>query len=598
MKGATNIRRVLLASLLVLAQASTLLAPDVSVEEEIATLIRDLGAGSYQARERATRRLWQIGAPAVAALEKAARCDDPEVRTRADLILLDIRAGIKPTWPEGLIDLARSMDGRPEDERRNALERMVTELKGKALGFLLGRLTAEVVKDRAHALECIKKLAAADEGTYRRVLELLPKPANDYQAQVLVLARVHTGNTLAALKLMSTYDVNSRQRREIVTKAVENILSRLGRYDFDRAAKEAAEFARAAPADARFAYLHAEAVSALGDDRRAASLRETALALNSKAEAPHYTAGEMLQHKLGRRGLAEKEWKKILSIPPEGRVYDMNAHLRLHSIYAECGLHGRAAEHLNSAVTLIEDAKKGGGGVGIVGGSIETLRKRVEDLRAKARSRPPGAGAAVRDKRPDKQIDLGIQVSVKDGKLRKLREALAKVAATLTINVQPRGIRLFEKGVLAVRYDAASQQVGVYLNDSACGKPAPLRLGDKPARIAIRSLDCCYIYEVPRGGGPAKLIDRFEKDYRLKLRPGNKIAACRGLAVTINGKAHAWKDLLAGVTFDYLPEKLAIAVEGTHPSGEPLKLKINVTPTDPPVKPLRPATSAPAPKEK
>jgi hypothetical protein len=167
------------------------------------------------------------------------------------------------------------------------------------------------------------------------------------------------------------------------------------------------------------------------------------------------------------------------------------------------------------------------------------------------------------------------------------------VAATLSANVQPRGLRLFEKGVLVVRYDAARQQVGVYLSNSPCGKPAPLRLEADAARIALRSLDCCYILDVPRDGGPARQVARFEKDYRLAFRPGNKVAACRDIAVTINGKGYAWKDLLAGVDFDYLPERLDLAVEARRPSGEPLALKLTIVPEEPPIQPLPAPTSAP-----
>jgi hypothetical protein len=226
--------------------------------------------------------------------------------------------------------------------------------------------------------------------------------------------------------------------------------------------------------------------------------------------------------------------------------------------------------------------------VGLIGGTPQTLRQRAEALRAKARQHPGGRNAKLKDKRPDRQVGLHVHVQVKDGKIAELRRALGEVAATLTIEIQPRGLRLFDKGPLSVRYDAAKQEIGVYLNNSRCSKPVPVRLKAKAARIAIRSLDCYYVFQIDAAGGAAKRIARFEKDYKLTFRPGNKIAACRNIQVKINGKPHKWGDLLAGIDLDYLPEKLNVVMEGTRPSGGPFGLKFQVTPTEPPIKPLAP----------
>ncbi len=591
MGAMAKVRCLVLGGLAMLAQVRGVPAADDLLDKEIAALIRELGADSYKARQRATARLWRIGRPAVAALEAAARSEDLEVSTRAGMILADLRAGIEPDWPLEIVALARKVNWCVESQRRAGLEAICKALKGKALPFLLARLTAGGAKDKAHALGCIEKLASSDRAIYGRIIELLDQPANEYQGQALILARVHTGSTIAALKLMSKYDPGSSERRKIVVAAVENITGLLKQYRFESAAKEAAEFAEAVPADPRFVYLQAEAVSALGDDARAATLRARALALNPDAEVPHYTAGEMLQQKLGRRTLAEKEWERVLGIAPADGVYDMNALIRLHSIYKECGLFERAAERLSEALDLVEAARRKSGGVGIVGGSIASLRERAEGLRVRARGRPPGGNAKVRDKWPDNQMRLNIQVAVRDGKLTELREALGKVSATVGMNVQPRGLRLFDKKLLTVRYDAGKQEVGVYLNNSRCCAPAPLHLSGKTGRFAIRSLDCYHIFEVDPAGGQARRIARFEKDYMVYLRPGDKIAAWREVALKINGKPRKWKDLLAGVAFDYLPEKLAVTIEGKRPTGEPLELKFNITPEDPPIRPLPPASS-------
>ena len=585
-------RRMVLVVLTVVLAAGAAAQAAQPTPGEIDALIRELGASSYAVRQRASDRLWRIGQPAVAALEKALQSGDPEVHARAGTILGDIQAGISPDWPPEVITLARSFDGYSTTQRRAAIEKVCKTFKGHALGFLLGRLAVGNSRDAAYALEKIKAIAAEDKSVYGQIIARIKQPRNAYEGQALVLAKVYRGETIAALKLMVQHKIGSGERGRIVTAAVADLLKLLGQFKFADAAGKASQFAEAVPADARFAYLHAEALAALGDER-AEKLRAKALALNPTSEASHYTVGEMLQQKLGRRRLAELEWKKILSIDPANGVYDMNALLRLHTIYAACGRYGEAADRLSEALEMIEAARaRRGSGVGIVGGTPEGLRKRIADLRARAKS--GGAKADIKDANPDRQIDIHIGVTVKDGKLAELRQALGTAAATVTMNVQPRGLRLFDKGLLSVRYDAEKRQLGVYLhNKSLCGKPTPLTLSGKTARIAIASLDCHYIFEIDATGGPAKKLARFEKDYTLRFRPGNKIAACSDIAVKINDKPYKWKDLLAGVPFDYLPEKLNVALEGTQPSGKKLSMKFTATPTEPKIESLPAGISPP-----
>ncbi len=60
--------------------------------ERIAKLVAALGDSSYQVREQSQKELIEIGPPAVAGLETAARSDDQEVRQRAEKALAEIRA--------------------------------------------------------------------------------------------------------------------------------------------------------------------------------------------------------------------------------------------------------------------------------------------------------------------------------------------------------------------------------------------------------------------------------------------------------------------------------------------------------------------------
>ena len=51
--------------------------------KQIAQLIEQLGSNSYEEREQATKKLAEIGLPALDALQKAASKGDPEIRKRA-----------------------------------------------------------------------------------------------------------------------------------------------------------------------------------------------------------------------------------------------------------------------------------------------------------------------------------------------------------------------------------------------------------------------------------------------------------------------------------------------------------------------------------
>jgi hypothetical protein len=76
-------------------------APPAPTPEEIDAWIAKLGSDDWKAREEATEALVRVGAPALPALEKAARSDDPEVKTRALAALERIRQKAAPKPPGG-----------------------------------------------------------------------------------------------------------------------------------------------------------------------------------------------------------------------------------------------------------------------------------------------------------------------------------------------------------------------------------------------------------------------------------------------------------------------------------------------------------------
>jgi len=557
----------------------------VPPQQAIESHIRDLGSKDDAVRKDAAKALLRIGGPARAALEEAARSDDPQVRSLARDVLADIRVGIRPNWPADIIPLVRNYDELGEHERPNALRRIADALKEKAVPFLVRRLqsgSTDEARDAYYRLRRIKGEAAC-----RQVIALLKEAATPYQSMALAWARACTGSTRGALEILARGDADASTRNEMVEAGVAGLIKQLKSREFEEVAKLAPKFAKAAADDSRFLYLGAEALVALERDLDAEALRRRALALNPDKEAPHYTAGEMLGE-LGRRSLAAREWEAILSIPPADEVYDINAHLRLGSIYAACRQFERAANSFEKACEIFLEARQAGQGMGVLGGSLEDLRKKVARLRRKAARYPEPADATIEDVLGDTNLHVNITVTVKDDKLEELRRALGKVEATLSMNVQPYGLRIFDLAPTTLRYEPGKQQIVMLLNNSPCARPVPLKPRGAKAQVAVNTLDCFYIFDIDTATGKAKKIARFEKDYVLKFHPGIKIAAYTDMVVKINDKKYDWEKLLKGADLDYLPETFDVLLQGTTPSGRRATMRFKVRPKEPEIKPIRP----------
>jgi tetratricopeptide (TPR) repeat protein len=374
--------------------------------------------------------------------------------------------------------------------------------------------------------------------------------------------------------------LSAQERRE----AVKAIRSHLAARRFDAALKVAQAAEKDAPNEPRFLYLQAEVLTAFERDADARRLRERARALNPDDESPHYSAADLLQE-LGRRSLAVHEWLAILDIPPDGQTYDANARLRLGGIYETCGRFAEAADMYEEGVKIFEAGRQAGHGLGLVGATPDRLKARAAALRRKAAAAGADHRPPITDRLDDLHLSFGIAIIVKEDKLEELRRALGSVEQTLSLDVQPAGFRLFDVTPASLMYDAAKEQILVTLNGARCCKPTAYKPESAKPRIAVRQLDCVYIFELDAKTGAGKTVARYEKDYRLTARAGLKLQAAK-LTVTINDKNVAWGDLLDGHTFDTLPEKLAVRIEGTRRSGKAVEFAINLVPEQPPVKPL------------
>ena len=107
---------------------------------EIQRAIADLGSSDFAVRERASRALWNAGAEAEPALEKAVReTDDFEVVYRARQILQSFQVGIYADTPAEIVALI----GQFRMGNFNMKQVVVQRLKAKGKTDLLRRLIAK-----------------------------------------------------------------------------------------------------------------------------------------------------------------------------------------------------------------------------------------------------------------------------------------------------------------------------------------------------------------------------------------------------------------------------------------------------------------------
>lgn len=551
----------------------------------VESLVRDLGSESYERREAASKALRRIGLPAVAALEKAAKSDDPEVRMRVRRILTDVRLGITEDWPSDIAYLARRYEYLTEfRQKRHVMERISQILKDRAVSFLVIQMASGTGAEAECALSCLKKMDS--DRADQKVVQLIKEPKNKHEEQALALARKRMQERPESAPPEAAEDLREKARRQMIEAAIRRVLSLLGEGKYQEAADIAAQFAKSAKSEARLLYLQAEALLALGGDARAGALRRQALTRNRRDEAPHYKAGEMLME-LGRRRLAVNEYGAILRIPPVGAVYDINAHLRLARIYEACNMFQSAADSLGRALQCFANARDDGQAVGIVGGTETTIRAQVAQLQERARRFPAGPHTRVTDELGEQELHVAVSIQVKEGKEEQLLKELAAAAATLSMNVGPEGLRIFDVAPASLTYDRERKHLTATLNGKPFGKPIPFQLKGEKARVAVNTVDCCYLFEIDATTSQATKVARFEKDYVIKLEPGIKFRALKDVVATLNGKKYAWAELLKGVSLDLLPKTLEISLEGTNPKGRRIKTSAKLNVTEPVLRPVK-----------
>jgi len=121
--------------------ATNLEAGDAPSNAEIRAAVENLGSAEFKTRELATQRLWQMGNPALPALEEARKSRVLEVGRRARWLIERIASGVTPQTPQPLVALVRSW--HMSIRKREAIIKELAKQGEAALPILraLGRST-------------------------------------------------------------------------------------------------------------------------------------------------------------------------------------------------------------------------------------------------------------------------------------------------------------------------------------------------------------------------------------------------------------------------------------------------------------------------
>lgn len=101
--------------------------PESQKVDQARMLVLELANESYRAREEATKGLWDLGEIGMAAIEKGAQSEDPEVAYRSKILLQRILTGITPDTPKKVVDLVSKYFRSGTNGKRGVFEDLLTE---------------------------------------------------------------------------------------------------------------------------------------------------------------------------------------------------------------------------------------------------------------------------------------------------------------------------------------------------------------------------------------------------------------------------------------------------------------------------------------
>lgn len=574
-------------------------AASASQSGEIEALVRDLGAPNFQTRERASAALAKIGRPALAALEKAAVSDDPEVNLRAKRVLDNVRLGIAPDWPPEVALQVRHFHDLPEDERPQAVQHIVAALGQRAGPFLVEYLKDDKLSENERSEMVNHFLRWDNKDLWLQAVELIGEPQSAGQKRVLAAALTHTGSAIAGLAVLK----DGHDPAADFDETLESAVKALGRLFADGNYKDtysaAARCTASASNDARLLYFEALAANELGRKDESEKLRRQAFGLNPENKKSHFEAGQILFN-IGFFQQAAAEWEKVLALGNPDDNSTINAYFHLGQLYANCSLFARAAESIEKGLKLFDEANDGHHAIFITGATEGQLRKEIVAFRARARRFPAPAGADVVDAPLKPILDARLHVTVRDDQGRTPKKILQAVQGRIAIQNLSKNLKNFDATGEAVKYDSVKQEITIQLPDTPLGKPAklPLKFGLDDTTVEIDLANVCYIFKIDPVTGAGKRLAAYSINFDLEFFNSDPKRPIRDGSIKLNGKKYTWAEAVEGIKLDAVPVFLVLEAELKDAAGQPLAARLNLLIDEWMQKqaaPDSPASPAPAP---
>ena len=236
-KPSCIIRRIALAGVITLALSNSVDAAPSS--NEIDQAVRDLSSERFDVREKGSQTLFSAGLSAMPVLRRAARDDDPEVRSRAERILDRFAHGIFPDTPKDVTDLAERYQEVEGSEKHTIL----TELSRKGgYGYVVLAKLAEEEQDLWLA-GLIRQILVAESAALPQTAALLLQREDHAAAERLLATGAEAGNEIA----IRAYAALLRDEGKLAVKSAE-LQARLDRGEAEgvNLARELAFLYRAA----------------------------------------------------------------------------------------------------------------------------------------------------------------------------------------------------------------------------------------------------------------------------------------------------------------------------------------------------------------
>jgi tetratricopeptide (TPR) repeat protein len=381
-------------------------AGQAALEARIASLIEQLGAEDFAAREKAQAELAQLGLEAFDTLHAAQHHHDPEIALRARYLVrsMSVRWFSESDSPE-VVRILKGYGDLPEAERRNRMDRLGALEKQQGVAPLCrlarfettdplakhaalkvleltppedGAAKADLAKTIAAIAATSKRPAAAWLRLYARTLAdpatMLPQWNEATQAEHALLAKHPERTSREIVRDLYRFQVETLKRLQRDDEAIAVIRRTFGLLEgapdqvleivdwlMQRQAwpvvLELAGGERFAPTfqeSPLLLYRIAEAHLKLGQSEKADETAQKALSLRPENLEEHLRLGYMLEQERGLHAWAQREYREVLKAAPAGSVPQFRGRFYLSELLHDQLQELPAAEALKPVCDLMQ----------------------------------------------------------------------------------------------------------------------------------------------------------------------------------------------------------------------------------------------------